>query len=246
MKNKYENSQKNFEGAKLVLEEEFNFKYNEENLDSLRKNKRIERQNTGTNLFSNLNLDQSMDSERSKNIDFINSFKESSIIKEKDIQYICSLFTKNSPTNFSLVYKMSKHGENNNEFHSKCDNVVPILCFCKIRKNDKSESYNRFGGFIFKNWDTSNKIKNDESSFIFSLTRKKVFKIKFPYNSIYCSDKYGIVFGCQNIRNSLGLWTNRRKGGYDYINSYGDEERDCTCGLKEFTIDEMEGIIIIV
>jgi hypothetical protein len=62
---------------------------------------------------------------------------------------------------------MSKDGEFN--FHIKCDNVGPTLCIFKIRKNNNTDSYNRFGGFTSQNWDCSNKIKNDDSSFVFTL-----------------------------------------------------------------------------
>ena len=164
-KKKYEESQKKFENAKQVLEEDFNFKYDDENLESFRKRKPLERQLTETNLLSNLNLDNTINSERNKEIR--NPFLNSSIIKEKDIKYIKELFINAIPSNFNLVYKMSKDGEFN--FHIKCDNVGPTLCIFKIRKNNNTDSYNRFGGFTSQNWDCSNKIKNDDSSFVFTL-----------------------------------------------------------------------------
>jgi hypothetical protein len=75
LEKKYEESQKKFENAKQVLEEDFNFKYDDENLESFRKRKPLERQLTETNLLSNLNLDNTINSERNKEIrnPFLNS-----------------------------------------------------------------------------------------------------------------------------------------------------------------------------
>ena len=227
-KNKYEQ-------AVQVLEEDFDFKYNEENLGTLRK-KKLERQNTETNLFSNLNLDQqSINNERIKKKNPLNPFINSSIISEKDICFIYDdLFKDHISINFSLIYTMSKDGENN--FHKKCDNVGPTLCLFRIKKNANTNSYSRIGGFTSVNWDCSNTFKKDEFSFIFSLTKRQVFKAKKQLNYIYCGSLYGPSFG---ISNTIGLWNMGKIGGYS-CDIYGDYERICTCGLKDYIIDEME------
>ena len=67
-----------FEEAKQLLEEDFNFKYNEENIENLRR-RTIERQNTEVNLFTNLNLDfQNTDRKKEKENELFKNFKESS------------------------------------------------------------------------------------------------------------------------------------------------------------------------
>ena len=79
-----------FEEAKQVLEEDFNFKYDEQNIN---KRKTLERQNTEVNLFTNLNLDfQTINSNRDSEKKPLNPFLDSSIIKDKDISFLYELF----------------------------------------------------------------------------------------------------------------------------------------------------------
>ena len=225
-----------FEEAKKVLEEDYNFQCNEENLN-IRKQRTLERQNTEVNLFSNLNLDSnSIQSERIKEKNPLNPFPKSKIVSGKDLNYIYELFKGKNDINFSLIYQMTKDGENS--FHSKCDNIGPTLSLFKIKKNSYTESFNRLGGFTSVNWDCSNQIKKDESAFIFSLTRKKVFKAMRPFYSIYCSLFYGPCFGFNGL--SPGLWNKGKIGGYNLTETYRDSERDCTCGYKDFVIEEIE------
>ena len=228
---------KKFEEAKQVLEEDFDFKYNEENLSSLRKKKTLERQNTEVNLLSNLNIDYQLNnsmSEREKKP--LNPFLDSSIIREKDINYINDLFKDKIFVNFSLVYKMSKDGEYN--FHKKCDKIGPTLSVFKIKKNKYIDSFIRYGGFTSIDWDKDSVIKKDEAAFIFSLTRRKVFKAKRPFYSIYCSSFCGPSFGATDYEPSL--WTKGTNGGYNICETFGDSERECTCGNKTFIVDELE------
>ena len=228
---------KKFEEAKQVLEEDFNYKYDEQ---SIKRRKTLERQNTEVNLFTNLNLDNqpppyNSNTYRAKEKKPLNPFLDSSIIKDKDISYLNELFNDKDIINYSLIYKMSKDGERN--FHKFCCNVGPTISFFKIRKN-MNESFNRFGGYTSVNWDFSEKVKKDKSAFIFSLTKRKVFKAKEPFDSIYCSSFYGPSFGVQGLRPAL--WTKGKIGGYNNCNTFEDIQKDCTCGLHDFTIEELE------
>ena len=225
-----------FEEAKQLLEEDFNFKYNEENIENLRR-RTIERQNTEVNLFTNLNLDfQNTDRKKEKENELFKNFQDSSILKEKDYNYIYDLFIDEIPTKFNIVYKMTKDGENN--FHIKCDNINSTLILMKIKKNNNAESYNRLGGYTSTNWDCSDKFKIDENAFIFSLTRKKVFRANSPYDSIYCSKSFGPCFG--NKGSLPSFWTKGKYGEYNNSETFSDPGNDFTCGFKEFVIEEIE------
>ena len=229
---------KKFEEAKQVLEEDFKFTYDEENL---KKRKTFERQNTETNLFTNLKLDfQPNNTVRSRERKPLNPFLDSSIIKEKDISYIYGLFEKKDFINFSLVYKMSRDGEI--LFHKFCDNIGPTISFFKIRRklrfNKVSDSFNRYGGYTSVSWDKSGEFKKDDTAFIFSLTKKIKFMTKEPYYSIYCSTYYGPSFGFQKF--SPALWNKGKYGGYSASDTFGDSQRECTCGTDEFIIEELE------
>ena len=225
---------KKFEEAKQVLEEDFNFKYDEQNIN---KRETLERQNTEVNLFTNLNLYfQTINSNRDSEKKPLNPFLDSSILKDKDISFLYELFKGKDIISFSLVYKMSKHGERN--FHKYCDNVGPTISFFKIRKKN-NEMFNRFGGYTSVNWDISEKFKKDNTAFIFSLTKRKVFKAKEPYDSIFCSSFYGPCFGT-SFYNRPALWIKGKIGGYNSCNVFEDPQNDCTCGINDFNIDEFE------
>ena len=223
-----------FEEAKQLLEEDFNFKYNEENIENLKRRTR-ERQNTEINLFTNLNLDL-QNTDRKKENELFKNLQNSSILKEKDFNYISELFIDEIPTKFKIIYKMTKDGETN--FHNKCDNMGSTLILMKIKKNNNSESFNRLGGFTSATWDCSDKFKIDEQAFIFSLTRKKVFRANSPYNSIYCSKALGPCFGNKNSLPSF--WTKGKNGGYNNSETFSDPGNEFTCGYKEFVMEEIE------
>ena len=118
---------------------------------------------------------------------------------------------------------MSEDQENN--FHKRCDNIGPTLSLYKIQIQKNSKNINCiFGGYSSKDWDCSNKFKNDSEAFIFSVTAKKVFKAKPPYNSIVCGPEFGPSFGIKNISNSPELFTEGRKGYYYSTDTFGDNE----------------------
>ena len=228
-----------FEQAKQLLEEDFNFKYDEENIENLRRRsierRTIERQNTEVNLFTNLNLDLHSYTERKDEHELF-KIENSSIIKEKDFKYLNELFIDEIPNRFDIIYKMTKDGEDN--FHNKCDNMGPTFILMKIKKNNNVESYARLGGFTYINWDTSEQFKIDEKAFIFSLTRKKKFRSKSPYHSIYCSKYYGPCFGDKSSFPSF--WTKGKIGGYNHSDIFEDLENNFTCNFKDFVIEEIE------
>ena len=210
-----------------------NSKYNQKTYDSQKYRRTLERQNTEVNLFSHLYLDTTENTKGNKNM---NPFINSSIIQANEIQYIKELFTNKKNISFSLVYKLNRDTSKN--FHNLCDFIGPNLSLFKIRKSSTSNSYNRFGGFTSLDWECSKQKKVDDSAFIFSLTKKKVFRAKYPYISIYCSINYGPCFGYQGLYS--GIWTKGKLGGYDPCDTFGDKDRECTCGLKEFFINEIE------
>ena len=117
---------------------------------------------------------------------------------------------------------MTKDGENN--FHIKCDNITSTLILMKIKKNNNAESFNRLGGYTSINWDCSDKFKTDENAFIFSLTKKKVFRPNSPYNSIYCSESFGPCFG--NKSSLPSFWTKGKYGGYNNSETFSDPNND--------------------
>jgi hypothetical protein len=96
---------------------------------------------------------------------------------------------------WDLLYRATRDGFKASDFHDKCDGKSDTLVIIK------AESGNVFGGYTHLTWDTSGSDKSSTSDYIFSFRNKlnKKLKMHKRYNSllssIFCSAKYGPVFG---------------------------------------------------
>ena len=238
LKKDNEKKSKQNKNYKQIIKEELNI--NADELVELRsKRKVLERQNTDPNLLDNDNSELSF-SDSIKKLNIMDSFFGNSIITEnKDINFIFQLFKDKNFINFKRIYRMNEDQENN--FHKRCDNKGPTLSIYKIQIQNNSKNINCiYGGYSSIDWDCSNKFKKDSEAFIFSVTDKKVFKAKPPYNSIVCAPNYGPSFGIKNNSNLAELYTIGRKGYYYSTDTFGDNERVCTKGQIEFYILNLE------
>ena len=116
-------------------------------------------------------------------------FKNSSIVKSEDIEVILSWFDK-KPNKFNLLLDSKKDGDLNITFKEKCFNKSPTMVFVKTTDNL------RFGGFTSVTWPEDGN-KKDEESFLFSLDKKKKYKIKENQkeNAIYYYQNSCFCFG---------------------------------------------------
>ena len=155
------------------------------------------------------------------------------------------------------LYQATVDGDDPSIFHSKCDNISNTLTVIKSKGNRK------FGGFTRQVWDKSGGFKKDEKAFLFSLDKKKIYKIKSGKEdkAILCGDNYGPIFG----RNSGGIFGNShdicisqnpikqrhlhtyefcQNSAFDYS---GDDSALSECGIEKSEIyaDEYEVFQII-
>ena len=160
---------------------------------------------------------------------------DSDIIQNsEEMKFIVNCIGKKN-LKFQKLYKMSKDGDRD-IFHKKCDNKGPTLCLFKIKEKDI-----RYGGFTSVSWDTKSNEKRDEKAFIFSLNNKKMFKTTNYNSSIYCSSEYGPFFGGSRHSNYAELWFSEKNNCGFYNNKvYQDLNKECTQGLKNFALDELE------
>ena len=87
------------------------------------------------------------------------------------------------------LYQATIDGEESSKFHSKCDGIKNTITLIKSARN------RRFGGFTSESWDTSRKYKDDNTCFLFSLDKQKIYQIKENCKAIACYNGYGPVFG---------------------------------------------------
>jgi len=195
---------------------------------------------------SNINLTKRIEN-LEKEITNIKKTLELNLTKNKEYKIESSLLYSNNEKKFifdcigkeniefKLIYKMSKDGESN-IFHEKCDNKGPTLCLYKIKDKDI-----RFGGFTSVSWDNKSGEKRDENAFIFSINSKKMFKSTKYESSIFCSSNYGPFFGGNSSTSYAELWYDSKNCCGFYNNKiYKDLNKDCTQGLKDFKLDELE------
>ena len=115
-----------------------------------------------------------------------------SLILNENLNYETILknwINPNKKIKFTLLYRMTKDGDNINTYHEKCCNKGPTISLIKL------EDANIIGGYTPLNFNKSGDWQKDNDSFIFSLTKNKKFgKTKMNCESIFDSEKYACNF----------------------------------------------------
>jgi len=121
---------------------------------------------------------------------------DSLILKESNRvnEFIRKIYEWSGYKNMKLLYRGTRDGMTNTNFHNKCNNQGPTI---SLFKNDKG---NIFGGYASTDWTGANKYKSAPDSFIFTLTNiHGTEPTKFPNSnsrySIYDHSSDGPTFG---------------------------------------------------
>lgn len=116
-------------------------------------------------------------------------FKKSEIIKHEEVDLIISWLEK-KPVQVDLLLNSKIDGDSISTFYEKCSKKCPTMIFIKTKENL------RFGGFTSVTWPESEN-KRDDKCFLFSLDRKKKYKIKENHkdNAIYFCSCISFCFG---------------------------------------------------
>mgnify|MGYP002624336388 CR=1 FL=1 len=156
------------------------------------------------------------------------------IERENELNLIKDKLGK-SNLSLALLYKASRDGDDAEIFHSRVDNIKNNITFIKTNKGV------RFGGFTKQSWDGNNIFKEDDSAFIFSLTKLKTYDVNQKESAIWCYPNNGPIFGGYQIdifdrfmsRDSNK--TGKKGSGYDTY-----EDFELNNGEKNFVVDELE------
>jgi hypothetical protein len=100
-------------------------------------------------------------------------------------------------------------------FHELCDDKGPTITIFK------SKAERIFGGFTQQTWDSKSDYKKDEKSFIYSIDRKQIYRVKNAQKAIFCGSSVGPNFG----KLALGLTAdplNKEDAGRCSTNGYGN------------------------
>ena len=159
--------------------------------------------------------------------DIIKSKEELELLSKK-LCYKCDRIC------FNLVFKATIDSDQAEAFHYKCDPLEKSLILIESTKGA------RFGGFTSCSWGGDKEEKYDDSAFVFSLDKLKIYDILPGEKAIACYPKFGPVFlGCQ-IKIYDNFFT---KGGSTYfkgINYDTDENYELSGGEQKYGVKELE------
>ena len=134
----------------------------------------------------------------------------------------------------NLIYKAIVDSDKAEIFHNKCDSAERTLVLVK------SANGKRFGGFTSCSWEGNSVEKKDETAFVFSLDKMKIYDVIKGEDAIGCYPNFGPVFlGCQ-IRIYDDFF---KKGGSTYekgMNFDTQEDYELSGGLKQFNVKDIE------
>eukprot|EP00833_Pecoramyces_ruminatium_P018566 jgi/Orpsp1_1/1192598/evm.model.d7180000094524.1 len=121
---------------------------------------------------------------------FLSSVR-SNIIKKDEINLILE-WIEMKPKNFKLLLDSKINGDLTDTFYDACKDKKPTIVFIQ-----STDGY-RFGGFTNETWPMKD-FKEDSKSFIFSLDKKRKYKIINGNKAIYLVKRYGFSFGENSI-----------------------------------------------
>ena len=158
---------------------------------------------------------------------------KSSVINKDEIDLFMNWFDK-KPTKIKLLLDSKIDGDSTQTFYNKCSNKFPTVVFVKTTKG------RRFGGYCSIGWEnTKSNWKKDINNFIFSLDKKKKYKIKEPKYGIQTNLGY-FAFGNGN---DFNIYNNCTSNNNNYNNNGGTYETTETYelnGEKNFTVSSYE------
>ena len=124
----------------------------------------------------------------------VNSFKNTSFLKDEEKKMISKWIHPNKIIRFNMIFSTDKDGDSASTFHYHCDGVFPTVTVAL------DTSGRRFGGYSTQNWCRSTigaSYSRAPESFIFSLSNKQKYELIDQLNTsaVYRHDSYGPTFG---------------------------------------------------
>ena len=149
---------------------------------------------------------------------------------------ISNWILQNTNKRTHLLYKAKRDRDDASIFHSKCDNMGPLLIIVQTITG------NRFGGYTSKSWTkpSSSKWPGDELAFIFSLDLKRKFGIKIPSQAVGHYKEVGPVFGYGRCFDISSGCLNNSSSYHGKSGSYEGTNEMILTKEKNFTVSDYE------
>ena len=168
------------------------FSFNPEKL--VNKIINIKNNNQPKIIENNIHIESNINQNIQNPTDNINDILNSEIIKNmKELNLILKSLPKynkfDALPDFQTIFQTSTDGDSAKAFHKFCDcepNIIVVV---------ESKDGRRFGGYTKIGFSSDGEKKKDESAFLFSLDKMKIYKIKAKYKNIFCDPDNGPCFG---------------------------------------------------
>ena len=98
-------------------------------------------------------------------------------------------FRYNDKLKFELLYRATRDGDAAEVFHRLCDNKQNILVIVETTK------YRKFGGFCSIGYKSKGGSQNDNTAFVFSFDKMKVYNVIKDNCAVFWGIQYGPMFG---------------------------------------------------
>ena len=171
--------------------------------------------------------------EKKKKKELYGQISKSSVINKDEIDLFMNWFDK-KPTKIKLLLDSKIDGDSTQTFYNKCSYKFPTVVFVKTTKG------RRFGGYCSIGWENTNyNWKKDINNFIFSLDKKKKYKIKKPEYGIYTSSNY-FAFGSGHDFYIYNNCTSNNNNYNNNIGTYETTEQYELNGEDNFTVSSYE------
>jgi len=140
------------------------------------------------------------------------------------------------PNKITLLMNSNRHGDSTKSFMDKCKGKCPTLAVIKTTNGYV------FGGYTTQMWRDGDFV-NDNNAFVFSIDKKRKYKIKKPEHAIRFSFQDFWLFGCDII--VYGNCTKRNinrvnNETYDIPEKFELNGGECKFTVKSFEIYHIE------
>ena len=174
-------------------------------------------------------------------IEYDNLINISTIIKNKEEENLISdMISCVKNKKFRLLFMATKNGDSASKFHAMCDSFTNLIILVKTKQG------NRFGGYTSTKFGGTSHVKVDNNAFLFSLDKKKIFKIISGSYAIYCYENSGPCF-CQSSLNIPNHFF--RKNGKTCVSGgpfQFSEKYELNNGQEKFLVQELEVFHVII
>ena len=147
---------------------------------------------------------------------------------------LVSHFIDKNNFEFNLLYRGTKDGDDSEIFHKLCDNKKNILVLIETTKNRK------FGGFCSIGYKSLGNNQIDNSAFIFSLDKLKIYNVINNNTAVFWNSSYGPMFAGSKLAvvNRYFSYDSYALGKNDYYQI--PEDYDYNGGESSYRIKEIE------